>query len=516
VYSTGVVYNLAINPAMTYTGFYLGGNRVVAAPQLAWMGLAIGSSVAILGMVMMGCAMNATHRHTFYKPCSLRALVDTLWEERNLTNMPDETMAAGLDPSRAEIIGFTPDYWVSTDKLRVWLLNWDAWEASKPEWFTAFGLTFQRRIVMHAPADALPRTVLLKILTKAAEQRGEQLQVDPEADTDYLVAEVQQVRRDATARQRAHRFAKAALAVRLYIIAITISYVDLVGDMAVGFSLLQSKSNVEAGYTTLGLTAASLVVQAIISMSMGQGTSAAFAALVGAKPLLDTYNVLAVRPLTQGTPQQHKFARYLTLAEEVVLQALPQGFFQCLVVMRMARAGEAPSWVQWASLGGALVAIGFIGADLESAIDEDPIDRKRMPHLYGYLPSSEHHRRSVVLAGVSLYLAGFLATKWVVFSALASVGSVVVLLWLCGEFVGWLTLRYAIEGKWLHAHTCEGTQTKTISRPRLIAVLTPTIRRIVAHESTGPGCYSAQYAGRGDVVSQFNCVSVSVGQVRSC
>ena len=129
-----------------------------------------------------------------------------------------------------------------------------------------------------------------------------------------------------------------------------------------------------------------------------------------------------------------------------MLQALPQGFFQCLVLLRMARAGEATSWVQWASIGGALVAVGFIGAELEHNIDMDPTERKRMPQLFGYLPDQKRHRVAVLL-GVFLYLAGFLAMKWVVLSALASVSAATVSLWLCVECVAWATLRFVTEGE---------------------------------------------------------------------
>ena len=77
------------------------------------------------------------------------------------------------------------------------------------------------------------------------------------------------------------------LAARLYIVAILISYVDLAGDVAVGVSLIRSKSNAGAGYTTLSLTAGSMVIQAFLSFAMGQGPVAACSALVGAKPLLE-------------------------------------------------------------------------------------------------------------------------------------------------------------------------------------------------------------------------------------
>ena len=79
-YGIGVVYNLAINPVMVYTGFYLGADDVVAAaPQHVWAGLAIASGVAVLGMAVMGCAMEPAYRQTFYKPLSLHKLLDKLW-----------------------------------------------------------------------------------------------------------------------------------------------------------------------------------------------------------------------------------------------------------------------------------------------------------------------------------------------------------------------------------------------------------------------------------------------------
>ena len=182
--------------------------------------------------------------------------------------------------------------------------------------------------------------------------------------------------------------------------------------------------------------------------------------------------MLAERPLTRGTAEQHRIARYLTLAEEVVLQALPQGFFQCLVLLRMARAGEATSWVQWASIGSALVAVGFIGAELEHNIDMDPNDRRRMPQLYGYLPNQKR-RRFATLTGVLMYLVGFLATKvnsvsllssstplshpppppfthpikWVVVSALASVSGRAVTGWIGAEFLLFVLLRFSSEGE---------------------------------------------------------------------
>eukprot|EP00618_Florenciella_parvula_P016977 CAMPEP_0119473200 /NCGR_PEP_ID=MMETSP1344-20130328/4942_1 /TAXON_ID=236787 /ORGANISM="Florenciella parvula, Strain CCMP2471" /LENGTH=2127 /DNA_ID=CAMNT_0007506261 /DNA_START=134 /DNA_END=6517 /DNA_ORIENTATION=- len=454
-YSASIIYNLAINPAMVYSGFYLGGNRVVLDTQHVWMSLAIGSGVAVLGMVMMGGVMNAAHRQTFYKPRSLRTLIDTLWEERKLTYMGDETMAVGLDPSRANLIaGFTSDYWVSVNKLRAWLANWDAWEADQPVWFTMKKLDFQNTVVQYAPAEALPRTLLLKILAKAKDSEGNE-RAAPDATTDLLVAKVEAYRKDTSARERAGRFAKAVLAIRLYIVAIVISYVDLAGDVLVTLTLLQSEITKQNGYVTMGLTSFAQVVQAIISLAMGQGGVAAFAALVGAKPLLDTYNVLSKRPLTCGSKEDHQRAFIATRAEEVALQSLPQGFYQCLVLLQMAQAGDTSSWVQWVSVGGAALSVAFIVTDTDCGLDTGSTFRLDYPLIYGYTPAD---KRSAwwVLLGTFGFIGGTVVSKWVAIATLATASGSSAAVWLATECVVLLVLRQVVESSWrFHLHGLE-------------------------------------------------------------
>ena len=78
-----------------------------------------------------------------------------------------------------------------------------------------------------------------------------------------------------------------------------------------------------------------------------------------------TFNILADQPLTRGTAEDHFLAFVATRLQEVILQALPQGFFQSLVVLRMVAAGDKVSWVQWASIGGALLSVCFIGKTID-------------------------------------------------------------------------------------------------------------------------------------------------------
>ncbi len=59
-----------------------------------------------------------------------------------------------------------------------------------------------------------------------------------------------------------------------------------------------------------------------------------------------------------------------TKLEEVVLQALPQGFFQFLVALQMVANDEDPLLVQWLSIGGAVVAVAYIVAETDHGIDK--------------------------------------------------------------------------------------------------------------------------------------------------
>ena len=79
-------------------------------------------------------------------------------------------------------------------------------------------INFQNRITEHAPAEALPPTVLRKILNQAQLRRADstELELDPNLDTPTLVSMVKQHRHETSARERARRFTKAVLAIRLY------------------------------------------------------------------------------------------------------------------------------------------------------------------------------------------------------------------------------------------------------------------------------------------------------------
>ena len=101
-----VLYNLAVNPVMAYVALHMDdGEGMAIAPATIWAALLIASAVSCLGLIMAGCAMTSSHRHTFYKPRSFTELYQAMWEERTSTGMPDGTIVHGVDPSRADMIG---------------------------------------------------------------------------------------------------------------------------------------------------------------------------------------------------------------------------------------------------------------------------------------------------------------------------------------------------------------------------------------------------------------------------
>lgn len=344
----------------------------------------------------------------------------------------------------------SPKFWVSTEKIRAWLTGWDDWEAEQPRWFADGSLKFQKRIVKYAPAEALPPTVLRKILVHARHADGSNVELTTDLDTPTLVSLVEQHRHDTSARERARRFANTVNKIRLYVIAIMISYADLVGDVAVALTLLQSDGTQREGYTTMGITIFAQIVQAVISMTSGQGEVAAFAALVGMKPLLHTYNVLSDRPLTPGSKEEHETHFVSTRREEVVLQSLPQGFYQCLVVLRMATRGLAPSWVQWASIAGAATSVAFIVADTERSVDTSKNYRLNYPTAHGYMPDTpgSERRAWLVSCGTFCLIGGTVVLKWLAIATLATASGVVAAGWLMVECLVLLVLRQSIEGSW--------------------------------------------------------------------
>jgi hypothetical protein len=162
--------------------------------------------------------------------------------------------------------------------------------------------------------------------------------------------------------------------------------------------------------------------------------------------------VLSDRPLTRGTKADHEAAFAFTRAEEVALQSLPQGFYQCLVLLQMAQAGETSSWVQWASVGGAALSVAFIVTDTDRGLDTSTGFRTDHPLVHGYTPDDKRHAWLVSL-GTFGFIGGTVVSKWVAIATLATASGSVAAGWLATECAVLLVLRQVVEGSWrFHLH----------------------------------------------------------------
>ena len=113
----------------------------------------------------------------------------------------------------------------------------------------------------------------------------------------------------------------------------------------------------------------------------------------------------------------------------------------------MAKAGEATSWVQWASVAGAALSIAFIVAETERGIDKSKKFRMDYPRVHGYLPDDKC-RAFLVSFGTFCFIGGTVVSKWVAIATLATMSGVVAGGWLMAECVVLLVLRHIVEGSW--------------------------------------------------------------------
>ena len=117
------------------------------------------------------------------------------------------------------------------------------------------------------------------------------------------------------------------------------------------------------------------------------------------------------------------------------------------MLLQQAKAGEASSWVQWASVGGAALSIAFIVAETERGIDANPHFRLDYPQVHGYTPDDKG-RAFLVSLGTFCFIGGMVVSKWVAIAPLATVSGIITAGWLLVECVTLLLLRHITEGSW--------------------------------------------------------------------
>merc|ERR1711998_750709 len=90
--------------------------------------LYFGSCMWLVGAGLMMLGMNKTHLASFWKPRTLRQILDQwVWDECIYA-----TVGSGNDASRAGLLkNFTLHFWPSQyKKVRPWLVeNWESWVA---------------------------------------------------------------------------------------------------------------------------------------------------------------------------------------------------------------------------------------------------------------------------------------------------------------------------------------------------------------------------------------------------
>ena len=198
----------------------------------------------------------------------------------------------------------------------------------------------------------------------------------------------------------------------------------------------------------MGLSVFAVVAEAILALSIGQGTFGALVALTGLSPLLLTYNVLR-----EKGPEYEQVAHKRNLAisrlAEVLLQSMPQGFFQGMIVLQMltdpSEDALRVSWVQWASIATALFSVAFLIAESDRTTDTIRDFRRGYSAVHGYYPKDATHK-SLVSLGVMLLVSGFLVNFWLVRGVLGSTQPRLLAQWLCCECVVLAALKLLLEG----------------------------------------------------------------------
>jgi len=106
-----------------------------------------------------------------------------------------------------------------------------------------------------------------------------------------------------------------------------------------------------------------------------------------------------------------------------------------------------PSALMIASIAGCVFSIGYLVATTELDLDTARLFRANFGPVHGYFPSSTVMQIGVV-AGIVLFIAGYLVAKLLALVILASGMPVLTVTgWCCLEVLVLSTLRYFVEGR---------------------------------------------------------------------
>ncbi|GMH81175.1 hypothetical protein TL16_g08847 [Triparma laevis f. inornata] len=184
------------------------------------------------------------------------------------------------------------------------------------------------------------------------------------------------------------------------IVGASLSFIDLVSDLLVGWYYLSSEDSEEHiyGWLTFGMVAGNIFFCTIIALvNHSKSTKAMLYDLlwiiVGMKPVKDAMTV------TSGSDKpKHSYLApvvEMTFSKciELFAEAIPAC---CLQIYALILANERKTGVIISALLAALTT-GFNVAIISYDMDTSPSNRKNSPWIYGYIPDKSSHRTIVFL-----------------------------------------------------------------------------------------------------------------------
>jgi len=106
------------------------------------------------------------------------------------------------------------------------------------------------------------------------------------------------------------------------------------------------------------------------------------------------------------------------------------------------------------SIAGCVLSIGYLVATTELGVDIGRTFRTNFGQVHGYFPTTTV-LQMVVVAGIVLFIAGYLVAKLLALVILANgISNLAVAGWCCLEALALLVLQYFVEKTWrFHAAT---------------------------------------------------------------
>ena len=163
------------------------------------------------------------------------------------------------------------------------------------------------------------------------------------------------------------------------------------------------------GATTLAFPILSNLFQSLLAVADGDHPFITLAALVGLKPFIDTW-----RAITGAEQGKRKFNPVHSMAFnrgiEIVVESVPQTFFQMIRMVLSVAANDAISTIQYFTVISSFAAIGFIFAIMDYEVDTSEILRRIEAKVYGWIPTPKS-KRVLLLVLSMLHTSAYAAMR---------------------------------------------------------------------------------------------------------